>query len=98
MLVQYLPNLKTLRIARYVNTPHDYMRRNHPAAELLPSGAVTEGPNVELERFSTDNLLSTPIDRFFICQSMGVHPLHQSWPDFYIRGRVMERTRHREAW
>ena len=50
VFVQYLPNLKKAKIARYVNTPHDYVRRNpHCGGNMHPSGSVHGGADVELE-------------------------------------------------
>ncbi|MFO1254752.1 MAG: NAD(P)/FAD-dependent oxidoreductase [Sphingomonadaceae bacterium] len=73
VLVQYLPNLKTAKIARYVNTPHDYMRRNpHCGGNMHPSGSVTEAQMWSWKPFPGCNAPSTPIDQFFICQSGGV--------------------------
>jgi phytoene dehydrogenase-like protein len=72
VLVQYLPNLKTSKIARYVNTPHDYVRRNpHCGGNMHPSGAVTEGQMWSWKPFAGCNAPRTPIDRFYICQSGG---------------------------
>ena len=70
VLAQYLPNLKRAKIARYVNTPHDYMRRNpHCGGNMHPSGSVTEGQMWSWKPFSGCGAPSTPIDRFFISQS-----------------------------
>jgi len=72
VLVQYLQNLKTSKIARYVNTPHDYVRRNpHCGGNMHPSGAVTEGQMWSWKPFAGCNAPRTPISRFYICQSGG---------------------------
>ncbi len=72
VLVQYLPNLKTSKIARYVNTPHDYVRRNpHCGGNMHPSGSVTEAQMWSWKPFAGCNAPRTPIDRFYICQSGG---------------------------
>ncbi|GIK50147.1 MAG: NAD(P)/FAD-dependent oxidoreductase [Hyphomonadaceae bacterium] len=90
VLVQYLPNLKTSKIARYVNTPHDYMRRNpHCGGNMHPSGAVTEGQMWSWKPFSGCNAPSTPIDRFFICQSMGVSNYTNLGAGYVAAGEVM---------
>ncbi|MFI4935960.1 MAG: phytoene desaturase family protein [Caulobacterales bacterium] len=71
VLVQYLPNLKTSKIARYVNTPHDYVRRNpHCGGNMHPSGAVNEAQMWSWKPFAGCNAPRTPIDNFYICQSM----------------------------
>ena len=73
VLVQYLPNLKTAKLARYVNTPHDYVRRNpHCGGNMHPSGSVTEAQMWSWKPFSGCNAPKTPIDRFYISQSTGV--------------------------
>jgi phytoene dehydrogenase-like protein len=73
VLVQYLPNLKTSKIARYVNTPHDYVRRNPQCGgNMHPSGSVNEAQMWSWKPFSGCGAPSTPIDGFFICQSMGI--------------------------
>lgn len=72
VLVQYLPNLKTSKIARYVNTPHDYVRRNpHCGGNMHPSGSVCEGQMWSWKPFAGCNAPRTPIDHFYICQSGG---------------------------
>jgi phytoene dehydrogenase-like protein len=72
VLVQYLPNLRTAKIARYVNTPQDYVRRNpHCGGNMHPSGAVTEGQMWSWKPFAGCNAPRTPISRFYICQSGG---------------------------
>ena len=72
VLVQYLPNLKTSKVARYVNTPHDYVRRNpHCGGNMHPSGAVTEAQMWSWKPFAGCNAPRTPIDHFYICQSGG---------------------------
>ncbi len=72
VLVQYLPNLKRSKIARYVNTPHDYVRRNpHCGGNMHPSGAVCESQMWSWKPFAGCNAPRTPIDRFYICQSGG---------------------------
>lgn len=73
VLAQYLTNLKRAKIARYVNTPHDYMRRNpHCGGNMHPSGSVTEGQMWSWKPFSGCGAPSTPIDNFYVCQSYGV--------------------------
>ncbi|MDE2466913.1 MAG: NAD(P)/FAD-dependent oxidoreductase [Alphaproteobacteria bacterium] len=70
VFAQYLPNLKTAKVARYVNTPHDYVRRNpHCGGNMHPSGAVTEGQMWSWKPFSGCGAPKTPIDSFYICQS-----------------------------
>lgn len=72
VFVQYLPNLKRAKIARYVNTPHDYMRRNpHCGGNMYPSGSVNEAQMWSWKPFAGCNAPRTPIERFYICQSMG---------------------------
>ncbi len=72
VLVKYLPNLKTSKIARYVNTPHDYMRRNpHCGGNMHPSGSVCEAQMWSWKPFAGCNAPRTPVDRFYICQSGG---------------------------
>ena len=69
---RYLPNLQTAKIARYVNTPHDYVRRNpHSGGNMHPSGSVTEGQMWSWKPFAGCNAPRTPIDKFYICQSGG---------------------------
>jgi phytoene dehydrogenase-like protein len=73
VLAQYLTNLKSAKIARYVNTPHDYVRRNpHCGGNMHPSGSVNEAQMWSWKPFSGCGAPSTPIDSFFICQSTGV--------------------------
>jgi len=73
VLVQYLPNLKTSKLARYVNTPHDYVRRNpHCGGNMHPSGSVNEAQMWSWKPFSGCGAPRTPIDNFYICQSTGV--------------------------
>jgi phytoene dehydrogenase-like protein len=72
VLVQYLPNLKSAKIARYVNTPHDYVRRNpHCGGNMHPSGAMTEAQMWSWKPFAGCNAPRTPIGQFYICQSGG---------------------------
>lgn len=72
VLVQYLPNLKSAKIARYVNTPHDYVRRNpHCGGNMHPSGSVTEYQMWSWKPFAGCNAPRTPINKFYICQSGG---------------------------
>ncbi len=71
VLVQYLPNLKTAKIARYVNTPHDYVRRNpHCGGNMHPSGSVTESQMWSWKPFPGCGAPKTPIGNFYICQSL----------------------------
>ncbi len=73
VFVQYLPNLKKAKIARYVNTPHDYVRRNpHCGGNMHPSGAVSEAQMWSWKPFAGCGAPKTPIDSFYICQSGGV--------------------------
>ncbi len=73
VMVQYLPNLKTHKIARYVNTPHDYVRRNpHCGGNMHPSGSVTEAQFWSWKPFAGCGAPKTPIDSFYISQSTGV--------------------------
>ncbi|MBI3678045.1 MAG: NAD(P)/FAD-dependent oxidoreductase [Proteobacteria bacterium] len=72
VLVRYLPNLKSAKIARYVNTPHDYVRRNpHCGGNMHPSGSFTESQMWSWKPFAGCNEPHTPIERFYICQSTG---------------------------
>ena len=71
VLVKYLPNLKTAKIARYVNTPHDLIRRNpHSHGNMHPSGALNEAQMWSWKPFTDCGAPKTPIDSFYICQSM----------------------------
>lgn len=70
VFVQYLPNLRKAKLARYVNTPHDYMRRNpHSGGNMHPSGSVHEGQMWSWKPFLGCDAPRTPIDQFYICQS-----------------------------
>jgi beta-carotene ketolase (CrtO type) len=72
VLVQYMPNLRSAKIARYVNTPHDYVRRNpHCGGNMHPSGSLTEAQMWSWKPFAGCNAPRTPIDKFYICQSGG---------------------------
>ena len=72
VMVKYLPNLKTAKIARYVNTPHDYVRRNpHCGGNMHPSGSTHEGQMWSWKPFPGCDAPKTPIDSFYICQSIG---------------------------
>lgn len=91
VLVQYLPNLRTAKIARYANTPHDYMRRNpHCGGNMHPSGSVNEGQMWSWKPFSGCGAPSTPIDRFFICQSYGVGNYTTLAAGYVAAGEVMD--------
>jgi hypothetical protein len=71
VLVQYLPNLKTAKVGRYVNTPHDYVRRNpHSFGNMHPSGATTESQMWSWKPFAGCDAPRTPIDSLYICQSL----------------------------
>jgi phytoene dehydrogenase-like protein len=71
VVVRYLPNLKTAKLARYVNTPHDYVRRNpHCYGNMHPSGALTEAQFWSWKPFAGCGAPKTPIDGLYICQSM----------------------------
>lgn len=73
LLVQYLPNLRNSKLARYVNTPHDYVRRNpHSHGNMHPSGAISESQFWSWKPFSGCGAPKTPIDRLYISQSLGV--------------------------
>jgi phytoene dehydrogenase-like protein len=73
VFVQYLPNLKKAKIARYANTPHDYVRRNpHCGGNMHPGGAVTEAQMWSWKPFAGCNAPRTPIDSFYIAQSGGI--------------------------
>lgn len=70
VFVQYLPNLRRAKIARYVNTPHDYMRRNpHCGGNMHPGGSVSEAQMWSWKPFQGCDAPKTPIDQFYICQS-----------------------------
>ena len=72
MFARYLPNLKSAKIARYVNTPHDYVRRNpHCGGNMHPSGATHEAQMGSWKPFPGCDAPRTPFDRFYICQSTG---------------------------
>lgn len=91
VLAQYLTNLKSAKIARYVNTPHDYVRRNpHCGGNMHPSGAVTEGQMWSWKPFAGCNAPSTPIERFFICQSMGISNYTNLGAGYAAAGEVMD--------
>jgi phytoene dehydrogenase-like protein len=69
---QYLPNLATAKIARYVNTPHDYVRRSpHCGGNMHPSGSVNEAQMWSWKPFAGCGAPKTPIDSFYLCQSTG---------------------------
>jgi phytoene dehydrogenase-like protein len=71
VLLQYLPNLKTAKVARYVNTPHDYVRRNpHCGGNMHPSGAVSDAQFWSWKPFAGCDAPKTPINKMYICQSM----------------------------
>lgn len=89
-MVQYLPNLRRGKIARYVNTPHDYVRRNpHCGGNMHPSGAVTEAQMWSWKPFAGCGAPSTPIDHFYICQSMGVSNYTNLGAGYLAAGEVM---------
>jgi phytoene dehydrogenase-like protein len=68
----YLSNLKSAKVARYVNTPHDYTRRNpHCFGNMHPSGRLTEAQFWSWKPFSGCGAPKTPIEGLYICQSMG---------------------------
>ncbi len=68
----YLSNLKSAKVARYVNTPHDYTRRNpHCFGNMHPSGRLTEGQFWSWKPFAGCGAPKTPIEGLYICQSMG---------------------------
>ncbi|MDD5175020.1 MAG: NAD(P)/FAD-dependent oxidoreductase [Sterolibacterium sp.] len=70
VFVQYLPNLKTAKLARYVNTPHDYVRRNpHCGGNMHPSGSTNENQFWSWKPFAGCGAPKTPIDNLYICQS-----------------------------
>lgn len=70
VFAQYLPNLKTAKIARYVNTPYDYVRRNpHCGGNMHPGGSVTEAQMWSWKPFAGCGAPKTPIDSLYICQS-----------------------------
>ncbi len=72
VFARYLPNLKSAKIARYVNTPHDYVRRNpHCGGNMHPSGATHEAQMGSWKPFPGCDAPRTPFDRFYICQSTG---------------------------
>jgi phytoene dehydrogenase-like protein len=71
VLVQYLPNLKKTKVARYVNTPHDYTRKNPQCfGNMHPSGALTEGQMWSWKPFVGCGAPKTPIDGLYISQSI----------------------------
>jgi phytoene dehydrogenase-like protein len=72
VLIQYMPNIKSAQLGRYVNTPYDYVRRNpHCGGNMHPSGAVNEAQFWSWKPFAGCGAPKTPIDNFYICQSMG---------------------------
>lgn len=72
VLAQYLTNLKSAKVARYVNTPHDYVRRNpHSNGNMHPSGSSHEGQMGSWKPFPGCGAPKTPIDGLYISQSFG---------------------------
>ncbi len=72
VLSDYITNLKSAKVARYVNTPHDYVRRNpHCGGNMHPSGSVHEHQMGSLKPFPGCGAPKTPIDRFYVSQSIG---------------------------
>ena len=72
VFARYLPNLKSAKIARYVNTPHDYVRRNpHCGGNMHPSGSVHEWQMGAGKPFPGCGAPRTPIDSLYISQSFG---------------------------
>lgn len=72
VLAQYLTNLKSAKVARYVNTPHDYVRRNpHSGGNMHPSGSTHEWQMGSWKPFPGCGAPKTPIDGLYISQSFG---------------------------
>ncbi len=72
VFAQYLTNLKSAKVARYVNTPHDYVRRNpHCGGNMHPSGSVHEWQMGSWKPFPGCGAPKTPIDSLYISQSFG---------------------------
>jgi phytoene dehydrogenase-like protein len=71
VLVQYLPDLKKTKVARYANTPHDYTRKNpHSHGNMHPSGQLSEGQMWSWKPFLGCGAPKTPIDGLYISQSI----------------------------
>lgn len=73
LLAQYVTNLKSAKVARYVNTPLDYVRRNpHCHGNMHPSGSISEAQFWSWKPFSGCDAPRTPVDSLYISQSMGM--------------------------
>jgi phytoene dehydrogenase-like protein len=91
MLVQYLPNVRTAKLARYVNSPHDYVRRNpHSYGNMHPSGALTEAQFWSWKPFAGCGAPRTPIDGLYICQSMHNENFTHLGPGYLAACEVMD--------
>ena len=71
VLAQYLPDLKKTKVSRYVNTPHDYTRKNPQSfGNMHPSGALNEAQMWSWKPFAGCGAPKTPIDGLYISTSI----------------------------
>jgi len=71
LLNEYMPNLKKAKLARYCQSPYDYVRKNrHCKGNMHPSGAISEGQFWSWKPFQGCGAPRTPISKLYISQSL----------------------------
>ncbi len=91
LLAEFMPNLKKAKIARYCQSPYDYVRRNpHCMGNMHPSGAITDGQFWSWKPFQGCGAPRTPISKLYISQSMSSWNFSHLGPGYIAACAVAE--------